>query len=80
MTLSGACNTFEITSSGVGNVYAFALVAQNGNITILGTGNVEVTVVDLLDVSINGAGNVSYKGNPAITSVISKSGRLIDEN
>ena len=71
VSLSGQTNTLEVTISGVGNVNAFDMMADIGNIVISGSGNVEVTVNETLNVAISGSGNVFYKGDPDVSATIS---------
>jgi hypothetical protein len=64
--------------SGSGDVKAFGFDAKKADITISGSGNVEVNVAESLEVVISGSGNILYKGSPAvINSQISGSGKLI---
>ena len=80
MDLQGAVDNLDIVSQGVGSISAFDLVSNNCDITLSGTGNVEVTVNTQLDVVISGAGNVLYRGNPNIDSNITGVGNLVDAN
>jgi len=80
VNFSGQANSFDLSISGVGNVSAFGLTAETCTIVISGSGDVEVTATNQLDVTISGTGNVYYKGNPMITSSISGSGSVIDSN
>lgn len=80
ITLQGTVDVLDINSNGVGNVKAFELIAQSCEVTVNGTGNVEVHAVDMLDVTINGAANVLYKGDPTISVSINGAGSLVDSN
>ena len=79
-TLGGTVDNLRTSSSGVGNIHAFDLIAENCEILINGVGNVEVTVFKELNVTINGSGNVFYKGMPTVTVDISGSGNVMDAN
>ena len=70
----------DITVKGSGDFEGFPIITQECNIDIEGSGNCEVNVTDKLDIKISGSGNVYYKGNPTITTDISGTGILIDEN
>ena len=64
--------------SGSGNFKSFGLVLDEGDISISGSGDVEVTVNEKLKAKISGSGNIYYKGNPtSIEDNISGSGKLI---
>ena len=80
MDLLGTAENLEIILSGQGNARAFAMPSDTCLVDILGQGNVEVTVANVLDVGIDGQGNVFYKGNPDITSIIRGQGEIIDAN
>jgi hypothetical protein len=80
IVLKGTANVLDIQSTGVGAVEAFDLTTNVCDVLIQGTGSVEVTVVDQLNATIEGAGNVYYRGNPNITSEISGTGSVIDAN
>ncbi|MEO5648414.1 MAG: head GIN domain-containing protein [Ginsengibacter sp.] len=77
---SGTAGNFQINISGSGNVKSFGLKAQQTVVNIEGSGNAEVTVLQNLNATINGSGNVYYKGNPAtVTSRVSGSGQVIKQ-
>ncbi len=80
ISISGTTTILNITSSGVGNIRAFDLVADTCDVLISGVGEIEVTVNNELDVVITGAGNLHYKGTPSLTVDISGSGQVIDAN
>ncbi len=65
---------------GVGNVDAYNQEVDTCYIYITGTGNCKVRVNHLLNVTITGVGNVYYKGAPVISSIISGTGQIIDDN
>ena len=74
--LSGTVDNFSYILSGVGDLKAFDLSTSNTNINISGNGNAEISVSDNLVVTIAGGGNVSYKGDPALTSNITGTGTV----
>ena len=64
--------------AGSGQFKSFGLMLDEADISISGSGDVEVTVIDKLKARINGSGNIYYKGNPGeIEQNISGSGKLI---
>jgi len=78
--LEGITNYIGAKISGSGDLEAYDLEANIGNIKISGSGDAEVTVYDDLDVKIEGSGDVYYKGNPIINVDITGSGDLKNMN
>jgi hypothetical protein len=72
--------TLELSFMGSCSFSGFSLSADNCQVDIDGSGDCEITARNSLDVSINGSGNVYYKGTPVIRDHISGSGRVIDSN
>ncbi len=76
--ISGAEQTrLDIHITGAGNVKAFDLEVNDCSIYITGSGNCEVNVIEKLQVTISGVGNVFYKGTPTLASDISGVGKVI---
>lgn len=73
---NGTVETASYSISGSGKVSSFGLQANNVFIDVSGAGAIQTTALKNLDVSIAGAGNVSYKGSPAIKKEISGAGTL----
>jgi hypothetical protein len=61
---SGKTGTFVASISGSGNVNARELLADEVDISIDGAGDAVVTASGTLKASIDGAGNITYYGNP----------------
>lgn len=80
ITMEGITDELECRVSGSGDVSAFDLEASRADITVSGSGDVDVWVIDYLEVSISGSGDVSYRGYPTIDASISGSGDLNDAN
>ena len=78
--LEGTTNYLGSKISGSGDLEAYDLEANIGNLKIVGSGDAEVTVYDELDVRIEGSGDVYYKGNPIINVDITGSGDLKNMN
>jgi len=72
--------SLDISRSGSGSYNAFPISGANCTINSSSNSNAELTATETLDVKITGSGDVSYKGNPTITSNIKGSGKLIDAN
>ncbi len=76
--LSGSANSVEAHISGSGNVDGSDLICDDATVHVSGSGNVKLNANKSVDASINGSGNVTYKG--AATDVkkhVSGSGRLV---
>ncbi|MCB0689717.1 MAG: DUF2807 domain-containing protein [Saprospiraceae bacterium] len=80
MYLVGQVDDLSFSVSGSGSLHGFDLEAQNADINVSGSGNVEVTVINRMEVRISGSGDVYYRGTPDIDSRISGSGKIIDSN
>lgn len=78
--LEGTTNYLGSKVSGSGDLEAYDLESNIGNIKIVGSGDAEVTVYDELDIRIEGSGDVYYKGNPIINVDITGSGDLKNMN
>lgn len=76
--LQGSIDDFSPVISGSGDIKAYNLAAENVEARISGSGKIQTTVSQLLEVTISGSGDVFYKGNPAaVNTSISGSGRLV---
>ncbi|MFQ5446292.1 MAG: head GIN domain-containing protein [Saprospiraceae bacterium] len=78
--LEGTAEFLDFAISGSGDLKAFPLIASKADISISGSGDAAVHVLEILDVSISGSGNVFYKGHPILNVTISGSGDVIDAN
>ncbi len=76
----GMANITDFSIDGSGNINAFNLTTSKATSSITGSGNLEITANNTLDVNISGSGNVYYKGYPTINSNISGSGKVKDAN
>jgi hypothetical protein len=76
LNMAGTVANQTIKISGAGNYSAGNLASKNAVINIDGGGNVVVRVSDLLNVIINGAGDISYIGNPQINRQITGGGNI----
>ncbi|MCL2216523.1 MAG: DUF2807 domain-containing protein [Defluviitaleaceae bacterium] len=68
LTLNGNANTTDIfvTNGGI-SVSALALQTKDTRIDLTGGGVIDIAVANTLDITINGAGIIQYRGNPIIT-------------
>lgn len=73
--LTGSAGQLTIKISGSGDVAAEELRVAKAIVKISGSGNANIFVTDELDVTINGSGDVAYRGDPAnVNSRVSGSG------
>ncbi|MGA9269380.1 MAG: head GIN domain-containing protein [Lutimonas sp.] len=80
ITIEGSAASLNVVSEGTGNILAFDFFVEDCSIDILGTGFVQTNCSDNLDITIEGSGDVYYKGNPTINTSITGSGSVIDAN
>lgn len=65
-TLSGNIDNVNIEHNGVGNIKAYDLIADNLKIESNAVGNAEVNSQREIFITLNGMGNVYYKGNASV--------------
>lgn len=73
---SGTADNFEAFVTGASRIDGIGFTARNAAITIEGSGTASFTVTDKLNAKITGSGIIYYKGNAAITSVITGDGKV----
>ena len=61
---TGKLKTANISSTGAGDIDASRLQAEKVKVTVTGAASISVYASEQLDVSVSGAGSVSYSGNP----------------
>ncbi|MFC1711517.1 head GIN domain-containing protein [Patescibacteria group bacterium] len=67
--LEGMANQQQVKVSGSGGFYGKKLEGKEGEVTLAGSGKVEINTVDKLDISISGSGSVYYLGGPVFGEV-----------
>ncbi|HSQ24443.1 MAG TPA: head GIN domain-containing protein [Pyrinomonadaceae bacterium] len=60
----GKVKTGTISSTGAGDIDASRLQAEKARVTVTGAASVNVYATDQLEVTVSGAGSVTYSGNP----------------
>jgi len=70
----------NILINGSGSYLAYPIVSDNCSIEITGAGHCEVTVRNQLNVNIEGAGMVYYRGTPEVSRSITGLGTVVDDN
>jgi hypothetical protein len=74
--LSGETKKIAGDVSGSGNIKAMNLMAEESDLNVSGSGNVQVFSSVKLKVNISGSGDVRYKGDAQVTSNVSGSGSI----
>jgi hypothetical protein len=74
--IAGDADNLDVTISGSGSLDAEALTVMTAEVTIPGSGDVVIDVVDHLDVVVSGSGTVEYLGSPEVDSNITGSGSV----
>lgn len=78
---NGSANNLRININGSNNVKTFGFPVQRAEVINTGSGNAEVNVAKTLNATIDGSGNIYYKGAAeSITTKITGSGRVINAN
>ncbi|CAM4300834.1 head GIN domain-containing protein [Gillisia limnaea] len=62
--LKGTAENFSCTVTGSGDFEAFDLRTTNAEVSISGSGDVDVTVTESLKARVSGSGDIQYNGNP----------------
>ncbi|MCX6121935.1 MAG: DUF2807 domain-containing protein [Ignavibacteriales bacterium] len=78
--LNGKSGDVRIHTSGSSKIDAASLVADDIDVQINGSGNIQVYANNSISAQINGSGTVKYKGEPkSVNQQINGSGRIIKE-
>ncbi|MEL7145890.1 MAG: DUF2807 domain-containing protein [Bacteroidota bacterium] len=73
----GVVTNGNLQLNGVGDIRTFGVTYQNCKAVLNDVGNIEVTVAGALEATINGVGNIYYKGNPDISKQERGTGSVI---
>ena len=66
--LKGQAKSVDIGLSGAGHLQCYDLQAENAKVEVSGVGSAEVFASVKLEATVNGVGNIHYKGNPGSIS------------
>lgn len=77
--VQGLTEYLDVTNTGSGHTECFDLVAQQADVLNAGSGHCKVNVMDTLNVTLTGSGNVYYKGNPVTNITDTGSGSVIQQ-
>jgi hypothetical protein len=64
LVLSGSADMCDFTISGSGKLFAAELISKEAQVSLSGSGSVEIHVTESLKANVSGSGKVHYKGNP----------------
>jgi len=78
--ISGFATRQVFQIDGSADINHFGLDSNESEITINGSGNLELIAEEVLDITVNGSAVIKYKGAPQITQDISGSLDLINAN
>ena len=79
VTLQGQTKDLKVQIAGSADFFGNDLKSENAKVTIMGSGNAHVFSSVKLDVTIGGSGDVTYGGDPALSSNVYGSGSLKKE-
>jgi len=74
--LHGVAENQFIELSGAGRYHANKLASETSQVSVRGSGVVELNVRQLLDVNLFGAANIRYSGHPVVRQQVYGSGRI----
>lgn len=80
LTLKGTTLSQLLSIPGSGNYFGYGIPTNNVEVITSGSGLAQVQVSGQLNVTLSGAGDVYYKGNPVIIASVSGSGQVINDN
>ena len=74
---AGKARSLKASIGGSGNMAVSDLHSQDADVTVAGSGNVEVNTTGKLRTVVSGSGNVRYSGRPkSVSSTVAGSGRV----
>jgi hypothetical protein len=76
VTLAGTVEKQTVRLSGSGNYTGSDLATRSADVTVDGSGAVDVRVSDTLKIDLNGSGDVSYRGTPTVEKHVAGSGDI----
>jgi len=65
---NGKAKSVAISSTGAGKIDTDNLQAEKATVNVAGAASVEVYATEQLDVTVSGAGSVTYRGNPKVVN------------
>jgi hypothetical protein len=80
ISIEGTADRVDLFISGSGDWECFDFATRETEVSISGSGDAEVRVLDFLRIQISGSGDVLYKGQPDLDVRITGSGEVRDAN
>jgi hypothetical protein len=74
--LKGSASELRVSCTGACKISARNLAANAGWVSMTGSGRVELRVIESLDVSLTGSGELGYWGDPKVSQKLSGAGSL----
>lgn len=74
--LKGSATEIDASIAGSGNILLSQLNTASAECLIMGSGDIEIKVIESLSARINGSGNIRYAGNPVSNIKVNGSGRI----
>jgi hypothetical protein len=74
---SGQSKSLTISSTGAGKIDAHDLRASDATVKVTGAAGVDVYATDELDVTVSGAGRVTYSGDPKVSKKVTGAGQVV---
>lgn len=65
ITLTGKCTAFAAHVQGSGDIDGMGLISEKASTVVVGSGNIGVHAAQELNATIQGSGDIRYKGQPA---------------
>ncbi len=80
INITGEAMHQSVDISGIVNVDNFGFLSEEVEIIVSGSGDIEISAQNLLDIIVSGEATVRYKGNPQISQQVSGTLELINAN
>ncbi len=74
--VDGTARELQVDGRGSGDLRAFGLAANEAEITLDGSGGVELTAISSLEARLSGSGSLRYKGKPEVDASVEGSGSV----
>lgn len=68
MEAAGKAKSVSVSSTGAGKIDTSKLIAEKARVSVTGAASVDVYATEQLDVTVSGAGSVTYGGDPKIVN------------
>lgn len=79
VTAEGSCGYLSASLSGAAELSSYKFEADTADVSALGASSAEVNVLTALNATVDGAGEIRYRGEPTLTSSASGTGSVLPE-